>query len=386
MKMLRAVLLLAFAGLAPAQTYVGAGGCASSNCHGATTPLPEAQSRILGNEYATWAVADRHALAYKKLLEPRGKRMAEILHIQDATKDKRCTVCHVVGSPERSVSDGVACEGCHGPALAWLGPHTQANSHAASVQHGMIDTKDLAVRAKTCLGCHLGRGEQVVDHELIAAGHPDLPFELDTFTVAQPAHHRQPKPEILVRAWAIGQSTALAEGMRLLVQHTDKSWPEFSDLECYQCHHDLRLDSWRLQRGYGTRKPGSAQLNLARFAVLRNVAPELNDSLGRLLAANDAAAIAQAARAVERAADALTVKYQTQDFDANAMLRAIRADINRIANAGVHAAEQATMSLDALSTALGRKPAGVAALYSYLERPSAYKPSEFAALYQKAAE
>src|SRR4051812_45070458 len=83
MKIIRAGLLLAVAGLAAAQTYVGAGGCASSNCHGATTALTEAQSRILGNEYATWAVADRHALAYKKLLEPRGKRMAEILHIQD---------------------------------------------------------------------------------------------------------------------------------------------------------------------------------------------------------------------------------------------------------------------------------------------------------------
>ena len=38
-----------------------------------------------------------------------------------------------------------------------------------------------------------------------------------------------------------------------------------------------------------------------------------------------------------------------------AMLRAVRADIQRIADGGVHAAEQATMTLDALSTALGRK-------------------------------
>ena len=250
----------------------------------------------------------------------------------------------------------------------------------------MVDTKDLAVRAKTCLGCHLGRGEQVVDHEMIAAGHPDLAFELDTFTAAQPAHHRDPKPAIRVRIWAVGQSTALAEGMRLLAQHADQSWPEFSDMECYQCHHDLRLDSWRLQRGYGSRKPGSLQLNLARFAVLRNVAPELNDPLAKLVVAKDAVGIAQAARRVERAAESLTAKYLTQELDANAMLRAISVDISRIADAGVHAAEQATMSLDSLTAALGRKPAGVAALYSYLERPSAYKPAEFVALYQKAAE
>ena len=144
MKTMRVAVLMAAAALASAQTYVGAGGCASSNCHGATTPLPEAQSRILGNEYATWAVADRHALAYKKLLEPRGKRMAEILRIADATRDKRCAACHVAGSPEKSLSDGVACEACHGPAVQWLGPHTQPKSHSESVAHGMVDTTDLA--------------------------------------------------------------------------------------------------------------------------------------------------------------------------------------------------------------------------------------------------
>ena len=55
-------LLVALATLAAAQTYIGAGGCASSNCHGATTPQQETQSRILGNEFATWTVADHHAL------------------------------------------------------------------------------------------------------------------------------------------------------------------------------------------------------------------------------------------------------------------------------------------------------------------------------------
>jgi len=62
--------------------------------------------------------------------------------------------------------------------------------------------------------------------------------------------------------------------MRLLGSHAEKSWPEFSDLECYQCHHDLRADSWRIQRGYGNRKPGSLQVNLARFEVLRDLGYE----------------------------------------------------------------------------------------------------------------
>src|SRR5579872_6869298 len=271
-----ALFLLTVAGMALAQTpshpYVGAGGCQSSNCHGGATPLPESQSRILGNEYKTWAVEDKHSIAYKKLTEPRAKRMAEILKIKDAATDRRCTVCHVVGSPEKSLSDGVACEACHGPAGDWLGSHIQPNSRPDSVRRGMTDTKSLDVRANTCLSCHLGAGDRVVDHELIAAGHPDLAFELDTFTFAQPSHHRETKPSggntlPRVRAWAVGQSVALADGMRLLAVHADKSWPEFSDLECYQCHHDLRADSWRIARGYGSRKPGSLQVNMARFEV-----------------------------------------------------------------------------------------------------------------------
>ena len=192
------LILLAVAGAIQAQTaqrsYVGAGGCNSSNCHGGTTALPESDSRILGNEYATWSVSDKHQRAYKVLEEPRGKRMAEILKIADATKDRRCVVCHVVGvRDEKTASDGVSCEACHGPAEQWLGSHIRPNTHDASLKLGMIDTRNIEVRAKLCLSCHLGSGERVVDHELIAAGHPDLAFELDTFTAAQPSHHR-PRP------------------------------------------------------------------------------------------------------------------------------------------------------------------------------------------------
>ncbi len=396
-------------GQAPPHAMVGAGGCQSSNCHGGASALPESQSRILGNEFKTWSVEDTHSLAYKKLTEPRARRMAGILKIADASTDKRCTVCHVAGSPGKSLSDGVACEACHGPAGDWLGSHIQPNSHAESVSRGMADTKNLETRAKGCLSCHLGSGDRVVDHELIAAGHPDLAFELDTFTFAQPSHHRENKPTAnntlpRVRAWAVGQTTALAEGMRLLAAHAEKTWPEFSDLECYQCHHDLRADSWRIQRGYGARKPGSLQVNLARFEVLRTLvaqaAPDeraaFENSMSRLdgLVANrltDGPAIAQAAHAVERIADSLTAKFVAQDFSpawTQAMLQALNAGIQRVADSGVNAAEQATMTLDSLSASLGRtgKQQAVTALYTYLEHPSTYRPSDFVAKFKAAAE
>jgi hypothetical protein len=84
------LILLALSGPALAQIashpYIGAGGCASSNCHGGTSAAPAGESRILGNEYATWSTADKHARAYKALEEARGKRMAEILGIADAAR------------------------------------------------------------------------------------------------------------------------------------------------------------------------------------------------------------------------------------------------------------------------------------------------------------
>jgi len=404
----------------PAHAYVGAGGCTSSNCHGGTTQLDEAQSRIYGNEYATWFTVDKHALAFQMLGSPRSKRMAELLGITDAAASPRCTVCHAVGSPQKSLSDGVACEACHGPASDWLGSHFQVKRdspndlkrvHADSVNRGMTDTKDLDVRARTCLACHLGEGSQLMDHEFIAAGHPDLAFELVTFSIGQPAHHRPPKPTAgntlpQVRAWAVGQSRALAEGMRLLALHAANRWPEFSDLECYQCHHDLRLDSWRIGRGYDGRKAGSLQVNLARFDILRSLvevaapgrASELNSEMSRLADVvskrfTDGAAIAEAAKAVLKTADRLTSEqFASQDFNeliVRRIILAIDRDIQRIADSGVNSAEQATMSLDALASALSpqgkTRQEAIDELYNYLEHPSVYQPAEFMARFRKAA-
>ena len=108
MKAAFAVLFLALSSQAQDAKYIGAGGCSGSNCHGGTAAASEKESRIWGNEYAIWSLNDKHSRAYKSLTEPRSKRMAEILRIGNPQTDARCTVCHAVGSPERSKSDGVA--------------------------------------------------------------------------------------------------------------------------------------------------------------------------------------------------------------------------------------------------------------------------------------
>ena len=405
------LLSIAFLLSASAQQaqYIGAGGCASSNCHGATSPAPESQSRILGNEYSLWSVRDKHSQAYSVLTNDRSKRMAQILGLGAAESAQRCLDCHAVGSTAKFVSDGVACEACHGPAEKWLGPHTaEDSSHANNVSLGMYDTKDLKLRAQKCLSCHIGDGTKKVDHELIAAGHPDLVFELDTFSAALPMHWRDPKPEPgnsspRLRALAVGQAMALADGMRQLAAHTKSGWPEFAEFECYQCHHDLRRDSWRIQRGYAGRKPGGLLINVSRFVIVGVIASQtgggqgLDGSMANLTSAasgqlGNGAAIAGAANQIAQQADALAARFGSHDFtsaSASAIAGRLEADIGRIAGHGVGSAEQATMAIDAIAAAFpGNLPAvqqGIQKLYDYLEHPSTYRPAEFAAQFKAVA-
>jgi hypothetical protein len=191
--------------------------------------------------------------------------------------------------------------------------------------------------------------------------------------------------------------------MRTLADRAAKSWPEFAELECYQCHHDLRLESKRIERGYGTRKPGSLQLNRARIEVARELvvrlAPDQSAPLDAALTKvaslvstriSAGAEIAAAATQTAAIADALVARFEKQDFtavQARAMAQGLAAAIGRIADGGVHSAEVATMSLDSLTAAVSGATAQTSTtpLYDYLEHPSSYDADEFASLFRKAA-
>ncbi|HEX2713690.1 MAG TPA: multiheme c-type cytochrome, partial [Candidatus Acidoferrales bacterium] len=73
---------------------------------------------------------DKHSRAFTALSNPVAVRMARILGLARADAAPKCLACHALDVPanERGrtfdLSDGVSCESCHGPASAWLGPHT----------------------------------------------------------------------------------------------------------------------------------------------------------------------------------------------------------------------------------------------------------------------
>jgi hypothetical protein len=393
--------------------YVGAGSCAASACHGGVQPRLD--SRIQQNEYSTWVVKDQHAKAHSVLGSPVSQRIARILKLGRADTSPRCLACHALNVPEAAkgrpieLADGVSCESCHGPASGWLGPHTMRDwPHVKSVQLGMYDTKDLVKRTEKCLGCHLGTPQQFVDHELIAAGHPDLVFELDSFQAVMPRHWKEPaRPWRGVQTWSVGQAVQLREGLkRVAWRARGNVWPEYAELECFACHHSLTPanESWRQEVGYEGRRAGDPPFNASRFMVFQHMAAKVNPAaaqqldqevrklhtlMSRLTADRD-----EIARTADRAAgiaDGLVQSVANQEFNRDltlGVLRAIAGDADDLSKAGERTAEQAAMAVDSLFLAYAEsaKPANQAqvraaidGLFKELERPSAYHGPRFAA-------
>src|SRR5256712_12985924 len=206
--------------------YIGPGSCAATSCHGSVKSI--AGSRILQNEYSTWIIQDKHSRAYQALTGDVGERMARILKLgAKAEEAPKCLACHSLNpAPEQrgrafEISEGVSCENCHGPASGWLGPHTTRTwAHEKSVALGMHDTQSVIHRTEKCLECHLGTKNRFVDHEMIAAGHPDLYFELDSFSAGiapplkvprgtEPGKPAEDASWVGVREWSAGQAGQL---------------------------------------------------------------------------------------------------------------------------------------------------------------------------------
>jgi hypothetical protein len=400
--------------------YTGPGSCASTTCHGSI--VARTDNRVLQNEYSIWIVKDKHSKAYAALTGPIGERMAKILALGSAETAPKCLACHAVDVPESQrgrtfdLSEGVSCESCHGPAAGWLGPHTERDwTHQKSLALGMYDTRDLTKRSEKCLSCHLGNDEKSVDHEMIAAGHPDLFFELDTFSDVMPRHWKVPgepgeaagaDPWYNVRELTTGQAVQLRQSLlRLASRSHGKIWPEYSELQCYACHHSLTPpeQSWRQARGYPGRRPGSPPWNPSRYAVFRDVVHQLDgenaeklDSelsrLGQLMSQlnPDRDAVAASATNSAHLADELLAKMNSASYDPVItlhLLQAISADADNISGQGEHSAAQAAMAVQSLFLAYDQNEklqnsaqlrAAIKGLFQELQNPSAYDPARFA--------
>src|ERR1043165_134232 len=232
--------------------YKGVGSCGGKGCHSEDVKTPKPLNAIAHDENSIWEKFDLHARAHtdsiskikskvKGLFNDRSKAIAQKLGIADASTSPRCLNCHALSgfsngaSKSRillnyavdlvpgemannkfKISHGVSCDGCHGPAEKYLGPHqtvgwTQQQRVAIGGdnlfnQTGLYDTKNLRMRANACVSCHLK-----IDADLIQANHPEPIFELDSYCHGAWMHWRPLGDYFGAKAWMMGQFVSMRE-------------------------------------------------------------------------------------------------------------------------------------------------------------------------------
>jgi hypothetical protein len=365
--------------------------CASSLCHGSIASWNG--SPVNQNEYVVWSRLDKHARAYNLLLN---------------------LDCHAHvpanAAPAHKVSDGIGCEGCHGPAERWIASHTEPEaSHRANLANGLYPSDQPLARARLCLSCHFGTADKYVSHRIMAAGHPRMSFEMETFTNLQPAHFRIDADYIArkgnvdgVRIWAIGQAVAVGTQIDILLdprRGRDGAFPELTLFDCHACHHPMSDTRWKPVGTFGRSiSPGLVRLNDSSMLMLRLILRQIDPALGErfvqgVVQLNHAVAgtgdMAERARAVKALADEAAqriVRTGVTSENLRGMALALVDDGIAGAYADYAGAEQAAMALGSVVNTLHKlgqlKSAaslnqGLAHLRAGLVHDEAYKPADF---------
>jgi hypothetical protein len=408
---------------APARYFEfrGSASCASVACHNAAGPAGRR-----GSEYAAWINRDPHANAYSILYgNPSQQIVKRLYRLPDSVAPRPdtealCLKCHGIDAdaPERNARFAPAdfgCESCHGPAEKWLSQHYLAGWREKSIRQkaefGMRSTKDLLVRADVCVACHVGGPDREVNHDLIAAGHPRLQFEMSSFLAILPKHwdgseEKRRYPDLEVRTWAIGQAVSARATLDQLAARAEKSevkvqsprskvqspsddlglwtldlglsrpWPEFAEYDCFACHHDLQSPSWRQNRDLKrsaertSSRPGSLSWGGWYLSMLPNavatIQPDGDSELMALLADlrtemartyPSSQVVAARARMAGQRLGFLSATLARSRFDdaftLNRLLAAVARDDRQVAQSSWDGAAQVYLALAAVYHAQG---------------------------------
>jgi hypothetical protein len=397
-----------------ADQTVGVVNCASGLCHGSVHAYKDAN--ILQTEYATWSHVDKHARAYLTLSNARSQGIARKLGIEDPSKAKVCLDCHAHNVPATQrgerfrLEDGVSCEACHAPAGRWLPAHVEDGAtHEKNLANGLYALADPAARARLCLSCHFGNADRFVTHKLMAAGHPRMSFELDTFTAVAPAHFRadadwekRKRAWDGVQVWAIGQAMAVSELMAVLAdpkRSHDGLFPELVLFDCHACHHPMSDKRWTPR--VPAVGPGAVRLNDSSMLMARQIARVIDPAFGARVAqtmnqlqqaaAGRGGGTATIARTLQAQMDELIGKLQVQSF-AEPQMRGVLAGLIEDGLNGQYSdyagAEQATMAIGTVANFMFQRGAlksakdvngGLAALHAAVADDERYRPVQFQA-------
>ncbi|MEM9736332.1 MAG: multiheme c-type cytochrome [Pseudomonadota bacterium] len=358
---------------------IGAMTCGSSTCHAAERPWPN--SSVTQREFVTWTAKDPHAKSYQTLTTSAAQNISRQLGLGDATKADLCLSCHsYVPKPEEIETTfdhtmGVQCEACHGKASEWLGVHqTGLYFYQRNIDEGMYPTTDARKRAELCLSCHVGTPEKFVTHNMMASGHPRLPFELGFYSwfsegtpgrVANYSHFRvdddylQRKPwPFGVKVWAVGQAVQAKQLLTLLVHPEvgDKGlFPEFAFFKCHSCHN-AELGGLGNPGTLGLPRLNDANLffvDVAAGLVEPRLASSIRSEIQALRAAEGQGwpAIRQVAGRLKGRLESLITRLEKHQFteqDTKSALRAIANGAERGVFSSYIAAEQAVLAAGSL--------------------------------------
>lgn len=272
-----------------------ASGCSAAACHGGPTNGDLRSSnasfdKALGedgvppphvppdwrNASTTWSLIDPHRRAFAVLYAPRSVEIYDNLSRMSARTESealptsdpepvayarfladRCIGCHATSQrpdiPSETLA-GVTCGSCHpSKSAAWTEGHYLATWKPESA----VDATTAVSRGELCSSCHLGPkrvGDRVFDvnHDLIAAGHPRLVFELDSLVANYPRHWDERAVAAKRFAatgarfqhldqWLAGQVAAARRTLDQVEQRAALSGDtaDFAQFACGDCHHAL---------------------------------------------------------------------------------------------------------------------------------------------------
>lgn len=335
---------------------LGSLSCSATACHGSQT-VDIARLRP-GEEFIRWLNTDPHAGAAVTLTSEKYRDI--LLRVSgrddgqaDPQVQARCANCHdpLGGTGDHAtlspVGHGIGCETCHGPAEHWLPRHFERDIERTELTAlGLLDTKNLNVRAKQCVSCHIGSADRDMNHDMIAAGHPPLRFELSAYHDLIRHKHWNDTRERLetrdyqVQLWAAGQTAGASARLELLAARCGSEperWPELAEHNCFSCHQRIRGSDQLAVRAAGLGRPAWSNWNLIFIDALHTppVKPG-NEPLTALRAAfNREFPADQDAVRTETAAARLQLQRHSsaQDITAIALLQSLSSSLRDTANA-----------------------------------------------------
>lgn len=405
-------------------THEGVASCAGSTCHSRQV---ESGVNVRQNELITWqdpsSIAGAHSRAYRVVYDARGAAITRKMGLNADGIARNCLGCHSDPAPggrgaRFQVSDGVGCEGCHGGSGAWLASHrTVSGTHTDNVSRGMRALEIPKVRAGVCLDCHFGSNKpgQFVSHEIMAAGHPRVAFELDLFSSL--TQHWDVDADYVrrktyaggVKTWAVGQAMALERALTLYGTsgRGQGVFPELYFFDCHACHRQISDDpkarpQWQANPGRpipGGTPPFNDENMIMLSAAAKVVAPALGARLDadsrafHIALARDKAEAVRAAAKLAGTARAMSDAFAARNFSRTETLAIVdtilQGEIARRYTDYAGSA-QAVMAADTLLNAMansGQVDRGAVSrirpnldrAYAQVRDPNSYRPEAFRA-------